>query len=182
MSLEVDVTGPLRVAASLRGISTATVQKSEQRAKATLLRRLPVAARRDIQQQYTVRAGKVTEGLSVKQAGGNVVLMGRGRAIGLQEFKHTASRGRGVTSQLQKRFSPVAIGAAFRGPNGGLFQRVEDSGSASGHVGRLPIRKLYGPSVAYMLRNTERRARLGDMAAEILSVEINRLVASALRG
>lgn len=179
MSFEVDVSGPLQAAARLRGINAASVVKAERRAIATLVRRLPVAARRDIQDQYTMRVAAITERLSAKaQSGQAVVLTGRAKGVGLHLFRHTYSRTRGVTSRVEKVKPAAKITAAWVGKSGRIFRREKDASRPSGFVARLPYRALFGPSVAFMLRDGERRERLGQIAQSVLAAEIDRLVAT----
>ena len=165
-------------AARLRGLSSATSQ-ALKRAAGTLARRLPVEARRDIQGEYALQAGRVTRDLSATSDVGAVVLTGKARAIGLVEFggKWGGAKSPGASAQVFVAEGRHNYGGTFiaKGKNGArqIFDRVPAGGK---RAPRLPIKTLYGPNVAQMLRKGDRPKRLDDFAQEVLTAEITRLL------
>lgn len=144
-----------------------------QRAAGTLARRLPVQARRDMQDEYNLTTARINAGLDVRRDGSSaIVLIGRKRGIGLIEFGGRWRRGQpdGATARKRNAESPAVYGGTFiatgRNGNRQIFERTTRA--------RLPLRALYGPSIADMLKNAARRERLADFAQTVLVTEINR--------
>ena len=110
--------------------------------------------------------------------------------IGLQHFKHSATRRNGVSAQVKKGGGAQRLPTAFKssvsnfGGGGGaskrIFMRARLAGG--GQVGRLPIKALFGPSVADMLANPAIQNRVGAFALNKLSAEITRQIEVAFRG
>lgn len=110
--------------------------------------------------------------------------------IGLQNYRHTASRRNGVVASVKKGGAPARLPSAFKssvanfGGGGGaskrIFMRARMPGG--GQVGRLPIKALFGPSVADMLANPVIQSRVGTFALNKLSAEITRQIEVAFRG
>ena len=145
-----------------------TVRK---RTVGTLTRRLPVIARRDIQEEYHLPAARITAGLMTRSAGNAVELTGSKRGIGFVAYGARASRKNGVmVTLLHAKGSdrwPDAFIATGRGGNVQAFVR-------KGHA-RLPIKTLYGSSIATALRKPDRQQRITDAAQDVLRGEIDRL-------
>lgn len=162
----------------LRGV-TSTARTAIKKAAGTLARRLPVEARRDIQDEYAVKASTVSRYLDAKNTGDSVVLTGRARAVGLVEFggRWTNVKSPGASAQVFVAKGRHTYAGTFiargKGGNRQIFERDFVNGKRSP---RLPIRTLYGPSVASMLRKGDRPTRLDDIAENILSSEITRLL------
>jgi hypothetical protein len=170
----IDVSAPFaREAARLARIGV-DGDKALQRARSTLARRLPVAARRDMQDEYALKASRINDGLSTRTEADAVVLTGSKRGIGLIEFggKWAGRKSDGATAQVRR--------TEGRGTYGGTFIAAGKSGNRQIFTrttkARLPLRALYGPSIADMLKNAPRRARLADFAQDVLAAEINRLL------
>lgn len=148
--------------------SIATVQS---RAVGTLARRLPVQARRDIQTEYNLKAGRISQGLSTRRVDNGVVLRASARGINLIAFAARWRKRSGVTAQVKKGGLPTVAKQAFiaTGKNGNrlVFQRRGKS--------RLPIDALYGPSIGQMLKHGDRPQRLADFASGIVASELARL-------
>ena len=144
-----------------------------QRATGTLARRLPVEARRDMQDEYNLRAGRISAGLTVRREEGAVVLTGSKRGIGLIDFdgRWRGVKTEGATARVRRTDSVGVYGGTFiaagRGGNRQIFERTTKA--------RLPLRTLYGPSVADMLKNAPRRMRLAGFAQTVLAAEIDRI-------
>jgi hypothetical protein len=165
----------LRLSAVQKGASQAV-----SRAAATLVRRLPVEARRDIQTEYNLPAGRISQDLSATSDGSSVTLTGRARAVGLIEFagRYGGRKTEGATAKVFIGQGTHTYAGTFiaTGKNGSrqIFSRKIVGGR---RAPRLPLRALYGPSVAAQLRKGVREDRLADFAQTHLSVEIDRLLA-----
>lgn len=148
------------------------------RARGTLMRRLPVQARRDIQAEYALRAQRIAAGLSIRQSGDAVELIGSKRGIGLIEadgrwagVKSAGASARVRVDEPRHVYDGTFI-AAGRGGNRQIFERALVGGR---RAARLPIAARYAPSVAQMLRRPGRADRLADFARNVLAAEVARL-------
>lgn len=147
------------------------VEKIRSRAIATLARRLPVQARRDIQQEYNLTATRIRDGLSIRRPDeGDVILRGSARGINLIAFGARWTKRRGVTARVKKGGAATVQQHAFiaTGRNGNrlVFERRGKK--------RLPLDALYGPSVGQMLKHGDRPQRLADFASGVIAAEIAR--------
>lgn len=149
-----------------------------KRARGTLVRRLPVEARRDIQTEYALGAIRIGRGLSVRVEADAVVLTGAKRGVGLIEFggRWGGRRSAGATAQVHtgggRTTRPHTFIATGASGNRQIFERATIGGR---RAGRWPIVAAYGPSVAQMLRRPGRAERLTDVAEGVLDAEIDRL-------
>lgn len=187
MPVTVDLSA-LRVASALVGQRLASADKIVQRARATLARRLPVEARRDIQTEYALSATRIRQALVVRNDGDTVELTASGRGVGLVNFPNTGGRNRREFLVEVKRGEgkrPWDDGSFVGTALGGSKQvfvrdiRAQPKRMTRGvNKGRLkqPLLNQYGPSVAQMLRRPDRRERLANYARTILSAEIERLI------
>jgi len=169
----VDVSGILAEAQRLRGFP-ANAKQATKRAVGTLARRLPVEARRDIQNEYALPANRITQDLSAKTEDSAVVLTGYARPVGLIEFggRWAGRKSQGATARVFVAEGQHNYGGTFiaRLKNGN--KQIVDRTTKK----RLPLKTLYGPSVASMLRKGQRESRLADLAQDVLSAEIARLL------
>lgn len=146
---------------------------AQRRALGTLRRRWPVMARRDIQTEYALKAQRIRDDLSVRTTAQGIQLVGHARGIGLRQFgarrtkeglRYSVFRGvykvRTSTFQQDRNAIPVA------------FERVRRPDGR--RVGRTPIQRVYGPSVAQMLRKRERPGRLGQAGLDLIAAELQR--------
>lgn len=158
-----------------------------RRATGTLLRRLPVEARRDMQQQYNLSTRRINFDLSARRAGeSSIDLVGRRRKIGLIQYgARWDRRSSGATVAIERG----AGRSAWDG--GGAFIAVGVSGNK--HVFerfggkrrmqrgryearmRQPISVQHFGSIADFLIEGKRVERLADLALEVLSAEVTRL-------
>lgn len=163
-----DVRGIVQEAARLRRLAT-TLPLAVRRGIGTLARRLPVAARRDMQQEYNLPAGRINAGLTVSRTADAVELRGSKRGIGLVAYGARQTKRGVVVSILRGKTEtwPDAFIAAGRNGNRQVFVRKGRE--------RLPIDALYGSSIATMLRKPGRAERLADAAQKVVSAEIARL-------
>lgn len=158
-----------------------TPKQAEQavaRARGTVMRRLPVQARRDIQAEYALRAQRIAAGLSVRQSGEAIELIGSKRGIGLIEAdgRWTGLKSAGASAKVRvdepRHVYDGTFIAVGRNGNRQIFERVHIGGR---RAARLPIGSRYTLSVAQMLRRPGRADRLADFARNILAAEIARL-------
>lgn len=165
--------------------------QSAARALSTMRRRIGPEARRDIQRQYRISAGRVNQGLRVSQSASGLRITGAFRGIGLRNFSARQTR-RGVTASIFLGGKRSLRDSAFFAPllGGGEAnrhvvrregeKRVMKSGRYAGQR-RQPIVVEYGPTVAQMLGKEGRPQRLAEFAVGVLGSEAARLIESALR-
>lgn len=201
ISLNFELKGALEVSRSL-GLLTRDVDKAQKRAISTLRRKLPVQARRDIQAEYAIKAGRVKQDLTAFETSTGIKLRGYFRGIGLRNFGARDLRKslggvsyeifRGIRRTRPHSFNTNLLkGKPKAGGNertGNLHvshrkgdPRVMKFGRYKGKV-RQPIVTDYGPTVAQMLRKGRRPERLADFARGVLNDEMQRLLAYAIQG
>jgi hypothetical protein len=172
--LNIELDGALQAAQGLSDVPS-RILRAQQRALATLGRRLPVQARRDIQAEYNLKAGRITQGLRLRNAADGLVLVGSARGINALQFGATWSRRmKGARFTIKRGGDRSAHEGSFiaTGKNGNrlVFER---KGTA-----RLPIQAVYGPSVGQMLKHGRRPERLAEFAIRTLQAEQQRLLGS----
>lgn len=181
MDLSIDADGALDAAKRISGIP-AKVVLAQRRALGTLRRRWPVIARRDIQTEFALTAARIRTGLSVRTTASGVELVGVARGVGLRNFASKRSaddRGLDYTAVRGRRSFKRS---GFHRRHGGAeiaFERTPISGPK--RVPRTPIRRLYGPSLAQMLRKGDRPERMGQAGLDVITAEIDRLLLRSLR-
>lgn len=169
----------------------------QEDAMKTVYRAIPVYARRDIQQEYNIRAERVREHMAVRYLdGGNgrrggVQLIGQWkRGIGMMQYPGTKQlkRGKGVSYSVYR-------GARSREPDAFIARMLAgDQVAANLHVvqrygpkvimlkGRYKGKKrqrvevLYRATVAQMLARGRRPERIADHATMLLEKETRRLL------
>mgnify|MGYP000926717134 CR=1 FL=1 len=161
------------------------IDKAVARARGTVLRRLPVEARRDITAEWNLKAGRITKDLRARAIGEGVILIGRDRKIGVIQYGARFSRRNGVTVQFKRggpreRFGKSTFIATGLSGNRQVFfrngaVRVMTKGRYAGKK-RQPITAEYQGSVAIFLREPGRRARLTAFAQGIAAAELDRLL------
>lgn len=201
-SLAVELTGAVDAAQAMSAVP-ARILQAQQRALATLRRRLGTEAKRDIGAEYNLRASRIAQGIDVRNTPDGIVLRGKSRGINAIEFGATWSRVTGsglVATTSRRKYTAIryrgrlkgdaALGARFaikrgkapdvhagsfiaRGKNGALLV-FERSGKP-----RLPLQGVYGPSVGQMLKHGRRPERLVDFAMRTLQAEQARLLKEA---
>ena len=126
----------------------ADVPKTFAQAASSVARASGTEAKREITAIYNIKQGRVAESLTSVAKGYEVITTGKGKGVptlqsfgGKQSAKgYTAAVKKGRRKLNRRGFTPAKF-------NGLPFER---EGSA-----RIPIKVLYGPSVASMLRNRE---------------------------
>lgn len=147
--------------------------KAIERAAGTLSRRLPVQARRDIQDEYNLVGSRIRDGLSSTRGGGYVELRASARGIGLINFggRWGGRKTAGAVAKVFRKEGAYNYGGTFIAKGRSGNQQIFDRTSKK----RLPLKVLYGPSLAAMLRKEDRRTRLAVYAKSILATEFDRL-------
>ncbi|ALN88541.1 hypothetical protein LC55x_5295 [Lysobacter capsici] len=158
----------------------AKVAVSQRRALGTLRRRWPVIARRDIQAEYALSAQRIRAGVSVRTTREGVELVGVARGVGLRNFgTRKTEDGLSYSALRGKRgFRRKGFESRYRGTPI-AFERTPISGDK--RVPRTPIRRLYGPSLAQMLRKDDRPERMAQAGLDVITAEIDRLLLRSLR-
>lgn len=170
-----------RLSAVSKGTATAVA-----RAKQDLARRLPVQARRDIQTEYNLPANRITSALRTVNNANGVTLIAASRGIGLIAFsgRDGGKRSEGAsakvfTQEASHTYAGTFVAIGLSG-NRQIFERHGPARrmEEGNYVGRLkqPLRVLYGPSAAGMLRKGDREQRLGDFAQSILAEKLAPLI------
>lgn len=179
MDVVIDARAVLDAAKRLSEIP-ARVAVVQRRALGTLRRRWPVIARRDIQTEYALSARRVREGISVRTALEGIELVGVARGVGLRNFgTRKSAEGLSYTALRGKRgFRRQGFENRYRGTPI-AFERTPISGGK--RVPRTPIRRLYGPSLAQMLRKGDRPERVGQGGLAVITAEIDRQLLRSLR-
>jgi hypothetical protein len=192
ISASFELDGALTVSRNL-GILASRLPLFQRRAIGTLRRRLPVEARRDIQDEYNISAGRVAKDLRSAVTAEGVTLTGYFRGIGLRNFGARPTQ-KGVTASIfrgQRRLRTGAfLAPLFRGSAASGNDQVVRRGSpkremtAGRYKGRLrePLVTQYGPTVAQMLGKGRRPERLADFARGVLRDDIERQIEGYAQG
>lgn len=186
LSFEVDGTAS---AARNLGVLASRLPSLNTRAAQTLRRRLPVQARRDIQQEYNLGAQRINRDLTSRLDNGNTVrLIGRYRGIGLTNFAARQTR-KGVTAAVLRGRRTLEPGAFLARLLSGNVQAVSRYGAKrlmtqGRYKGkrREPLHVEYGANVAQMLAKGRRPERLAEYARGVFRDEVERLLAYYDRG
>ena len=181
--LNFTLTGALETSREL-GAMARKLPTFHKRAIGTLRRSLPTEARRSIQDEYNIKAGRVRQDLSVRNLSDGLRLTGHFKGIGLRNFAARQTL-KGVTSQIMKGKRSLDEGAFMAPLLGGGVQAVERGGekrvmTRGNYQGkkRQPLYVLYGATVAQMLRKGRRPERLKDFAIGVLSTDMDRQLKS----
>lgn len=174
-SFSVELSGALDAAQQLSAVPGRIVQ-AQKRALGTVRRRLATEAKRDIAAEYNLKAGRIADGLNVRNQSDGIALIGRARGINAIQFGATWSRRMkgGARYSIKRGGDRGGRAGAFiatgRSNNRLVFERTGDK--------RLPIQAVYGPSVGQMLKHGRRPERLAEFAIRILQAEQQRLLGS----
>jgi hypothetical protein len=147
-----------------------------------------VQARRDIQAEYAIAAGRLNKDLGVGNIAGGLRLTGYFRGIGLRNFAARQTRP-GVTAAVFRGKRTLREGTFMAPLLGGGVQVVRREGeprlmTKGRYAGkkRQPLVVEYGPSAAQMLRKGRRPERLVDFARGVLASEVDRQLARSHAG
>lgn len=171
-------TRAIRVAAGWLESLPAGMEKAAALALNRALEQGRTAATRAITKRYTVKAKDVRPTFSFKRAKKSDLeaeLISKGKPLPLRTFAHSPA-----SDTVGKRRKPVrvTVAAGHTGKLAGAFVWNRHISQREG-AQRLPIRKLYGPSVPSMLGNEdivkEVSGLMDDVAARRIDHEIERL-------
>lgn len=129
--------------------------RAEARAVARVSTSIIARQSRDMAARVNLRIGTIKGSIATRQkptdSAPRVVHEVRSRGIPLREFIGTRQTRKGLSVQVLKGGGRAVLRAAFLVGKFGrnAFGRAARSGDRYGspHVGRLPLRKLYGPTV-----------------------------------
>jgi len=162
-------------------------------AEARALKRVGVSIKagqsREITQTVNLRAGTIKDELRIKgqptASNLSLVFQVKARGVPLREFIGTRETKRGVSVKVLKQGPRAVLRAAFGADKfgGHYFGRVGVGSKQYGspHVGRLPIKKLYGPNVLSQYISDAVQQRGDDTWNQRLPIELDREVAFALK-
>lgn len=194
-----DISGDLDMAQQLSG-DVRDIERAQKRAVGTLRRRLQVIARRDIQQEYNLKAQAISERLYTSTRYGGLALIGKSAGINLINYGARQNKV-GVTYSVKKGTRPTLPHAFIRatragsGPyvwlrreghvrtvvqrtlrvDGSVFStRTITTSSQYSDKHGYPIFQQYGPSVAQMLKHGDRPERIADAAGQVIEAELDR--------
>lgn len=187
-----DLSGTIAMIRDLQGVQS-KLPLLEKRLLSRLQRRMPVEARRDIQGEYSLKAGRVNQGLSTRQVTGGMELVGASRGIGLVNFGATyrGPKSAGVSVSVTKAKGRVVLPRTFipknKNPNqvfirrelltgNGKFRKVGDQIQGQPSRGGSSLVRLYGPSIAQMLKKEDRVNRLSKFGQSVVEEETIRLL------
>lgn len=171
--IRADVTGIGNLARDLAAVAK-DAPKVFAQATSSVARASKTEAKREITAIYGLKQSRVDAGLNVSSAQFVVTTRASGRGVTLREFggRQTA---RGYSAVVRKGSRKVTRGGFTPKKFSGLpFKRI---GSAS-----MPIKVLYGPSVAKMLRNKEVSERFILIQAARARAELTRRLFRELKG
>lgn len=171
------------VGAALRGLSSRMEElgkqgeQAVQRAKSTVARRIKPEARRNLQAEYNLPAGRILDGLRSRVDGDSVELIGSGKAVNITSYGARWRKSMpGAEVQIKKGGAREIRKSAFiaRGAGGNriAMERKVEGGT---RAPRYPLKGVYGPSIAQQLADQDRGDELTEFAAEKLSQEVDRL-------
>jgi hypothetical protein len=203
-SLAVELTGTIDAARGFDAVP-AQILRAQQRALATLRRKLGTEAKRDIGAEYNLRAQRIAEGLNVKPTPDGISLVGKSRGINAIQFgatwKRVKNSGVLATSSLSP-YTKIKFGGKLRGQSSeGAVFAVKRGAARTAHAGsfiargangallvferqgksRLPLQGVYGPSIGQMLKHGRRPERLVDFAIRTLQFEQQRLLGGSTK-
>ena len=149
---------------------------AEQRAIATLRRRLPPEAVRDISGEYNLTAARVRKGVSARSSGNAVELTGSGASIGIAQGFGGRQTPRGIVAVIKRSAPPVRFRHGFiRTPTGKNRKSGPQAFERAGPgAPRYPLDRIFTTTIAGSLRSQPRRERFGGFAMNVLTAEVRR--------
>ena len=139
------------------------------------------------QVRYNIPARRAKQGIRVTPIrGGSFFVIGSNKPLSLTSFTGTreliASRG-GVSVAIRKGERTRIASAFIRQPTGGpqVFRREFISGQRGQQVGRYPIRRLVGPSIANMMDRNDAEDDLAGFLQERFDRELRGAIQAALQ-
>jgi len=129
---------------------------------------------RQVRQVYNIKAGDVSRSVVIRKIAQGRVLVYQGRMIGLDKFtarprkvRTAAGKRIGVTVQVRKDRGRKLVKAAFIAGRGQvIFKRTGED--------RLPLERLFGPSIAHMIGQSDVLDIATRQTGEDAAVEFDR--------
>ena len=138
--------------------------------------------------RYNIPARRAKDGIRVTPLRNDAFfVIGSNKPLSLTSFTGTRdlfASGRGVSVAIRKGERRRIASGFIRQPTGGpqVFQREFIGGGRSGkQVGRYPIRRLVGPSIANMMDRNEAEEDLAGFLNERFDSELSRAIRFALQ-
>jgi len=180
MSLDVDVQFDTRQATRfLRLLRRPGVQDATRRALNKAGTQTRTEASKGIRKDRNLKAGLIKKQMRLRKASRSrlrAVIVATGKVISLREYGAKATR-KGVTVKVSKSKGRQLVPGAFFGPGGHVFRREGKK--------RLPIRKLWGPSLpSAFIKDavvSAMRSKVGKVYPRLLKHEVEREIAKAAR-
>lgn len=144
---------------------------------AELLRKLPSKAKAEIRRLYAIPARKLSGVLSTRRSSDAVELVGSGQGMSLVTFggQYGGRSTPGATVRVtQSRGRAVVLGSFIPKSIPQIFEREKLPSGA--RVGRYPIKKLWGPSGAQMLKREEVVENITDEADIVMAEKAAKLM------
>lgn len=146
------------------------MEKASLLALTDLARRIAPQSVRDMQTTHNLAPARLRASVSARRVGGGVELTGKDRPTGLLQYGAKSSKRNGVRVTIRRDGRAIEFERAFIAAGAGGNRQVFERKGRS----RLPIGGKFGPSPAQILRNPERRERLGDFAHDVSVREFHR--------
>lgn len=163
-----------------RRIALSRTRRGAQQRVSTLIR-----TRGEV--KYNIPAGRAKKGIRVTGIRNDAFLViGENKPISLTSFSGTRdlfqSR-RGVSVAIRKGKRTRISSAFIRQPIGGaqVYRREFFSGNSGRQVGRYPIKRLVGPSIANMMNRNSAEEDLAGFLQERFDSELERAIKFAVR-
>lgn len=150
------------------------IDKALQRALQVAATKTRTRISKEVRLVYNIKAGDIGRTVRLKRIPGGRLLVYIGKVVGLDHFgargrnvKTARGKRRGVTVQVRKDRSRRLVAGGFVGGKGRvIFKREARS--------RLPIERLYGPSIPQMVSNGFVINNATLLTGEDAAVEFNR--------
>jgi hypothetical protein len=169
MGIQSDYAGAKRAGDRFKG-AAGRMDQASLLTLTVLARRIAPEAVRDMQTTHKLAYAKVRASVSARRVGESVELVGKDRPTGLLQYGAKYTKRNGVRVTIRRDGREIQFERAFiatgQGGNRQVFERKGRS--------RLPIGGKFGPSPAQILRNPERRERLGTFGHDVAAAEFHR--------
>ena len=137
--------------------------------------------------RYNIPAMRAKKGVKITPIiNSSFLVVGSNKPISLTSFSGTRDlfrSGRGVSVSVRKGERTRISSGFIRQPTGGaqVYRRKFVSGNGGKQVGRYPIKRLVGPSIANMMDRNKAEDDLAEFLQERFDSELERAINFALR-
>lgn len=163
-----------------RRIALSRTRRGAQQRVSTLIR-----ARGDV--KYNIPARRAKAGITVTSIKNeSFFVIGENKPLSLTSFSGTrdlSQSGRGVSVAVRKRQRTRIATAFIRTTSNAkqVYRREFISGSSGKQVGRYPIQRLVGPSIANMMNRNNAEEDMAGFLQERFDTELERAIKFAVR-